>query len=367
MTSLTGFDRPRLEQSGQRVRSLHRYTRSGLISASLLFCSLHATAQTDSAAARALFAEGRSLMEAERFEEACPKLEESLRLDHGMGTQFNLAHCWDKLGRTASAWALFLDVAAAARAGNQPQREAAARERAKSLESKLSRLRIEVPGASPGTQVERDGQDVGKAAWGMAVPVDPGTHVIRVTAPGKTAWSTEIDVPATPRTLSVSVPTLSDAVASPASTEVGTTPTTQPPVEADVDAPRGGGLSGQTVAALVVGGVGLAAVATGSVFAIQSRSDNASALELCRTLDPETGREDCASDGEKSRHTALVNDAERGRLIGFIGFGVGGAALVTAVVLLATADGDSDSPRGAFEVTPLWAGGVRGAAISGSF
>ncbi len=305
-------------------------------------------------------------MEAERFDEACPKFEESLRIDHGMGTQFNLAHCWDKLGRTASAWALFLDVAAAARAGNQPQREAAARERAKVLESKLSRLRIEVPGASPGTKVERDGQDVGKAAWGMAVPVDPGKHVVRVSAPGKTSWSTEIDVPGTPRTLSVAVPTLSDA-APPPSSEVGTTPTSQPPVEADVEAPRGRGLSGQTVAALVVGGVGLAAVATGSIFAIQSRADNASALELCRTLDPTSGEEDCVSDDEKRLHTQLVEDAERSRLIGFVGFGVGGAALITAVVLFATADSDSDRPQSGLQVTPLWLGGVQGAAISGSF
>src|SRR5687767_6169905 len=108
-----------------------------------------AHAQTDSAAARALFSEGRELMEKDRFEEACPKLEESLRLDHGMGTQFNLAHCWDKLGRTASAWALFLDVAAAARASNQPQRETAARERAKALEPKLTRMRIEVTQVVP--------------------------------------------------------------------------------------------------------------------------------------------------------------------------------------------------------------------------
>ena len=65
-----------------------------------------AQAQSDSAAARALFAEGRNLMADERYAEACPKFEESLRLDHGMGTQFNLAHCWEKLGRTASAWSM---------------------------------------------------------------------------------------------------------------------------------------------------------------------------------------------------------------------------------------------------------------------
>src|SRR4051794_25809493 len=71
-----------------------------------------ASAQSESAAARALFAEARKLMAAERYDEACPKFEESLRLDQGIGTQFNLAHCWEKQGRTASAWGMFLDVAA---------------------------------------------------------------------------------------------------------------------------------------------------------------------------------------------------------------------------------------------------------------
>ena len=80
--------------------------RGAGISAGILCCALSATPaaaqSSDSAAARALFTEGRTLMEAERFDEACPKLEESLRLDQGIGTQFNLAHCWEKQGRTAS-------------------------------------------------------------------------------------------------------------------------------------------------------------------------------------------------------------------------------------------------------------------------
>jgi hypothetical protein len=344
-----------------------RFVSAGLLCWGLFGSVEQARAQSDSAAARALFAEGRSLMESERYDEACPKFEESLRLDHGMGTQFNLAHCWDKVGRTASAWALFLDVAAAARAGNQPQREAAARERAKALEPKLARLRIEVTDAAPETKVERDGQDVGKAAWGTGVPVDPGKHVVRVTAPGKKAWSDEIDVPAAPRTVTVSVPALGDALL--ATSEPEATPThLPPPVEADVETPRnGGGSSGQKVAALVVGGVGLAAAATGTIFVLQSRSDNAAALDLCRTPTEVPGEERCRDLDEQHRHTELVNDAQRGRLIGLVGLGVGGAALITAVVLYVTADGDPPAREAGLEVTPLWAGGMGGAAITGRF
>jgi hypothetical protein len=347
-----------------------RFVHVGLIGG--LFCSFggRASAQSDSAAARALFGEARGLMEQENFAEACPKFEESLRLDHGMGTQFNLAHCWEKLGRTASAWALFLDVAAAARAANQPERETAARERAKLLEAKMARLRIEVPEPSRDMKIERDGQDVGKAAWGTAMPVDPGKHVITVSAPGKKEWTDEVEVPAANRTLSVKVPALVDTPPPQPVTDVSDPSSAPAPVEAGVDASRrDGGTNGQTVAALVVGGVGLAAIATGTVFAIQSRQDNSAALELCR--EPALGEngemiEVCPNPSEETRWKGLVSDAKRNRTIGFVGIGVGTAALVTAIVLIVTKDGGSGSSESALEVTPMW-GDIQGAALSGRF
>ncbi len=305
-------------------------------------------------------------MEAERFEEACPKFEESLRLDPGMGTQFNLAHCWEKVGRTASAWALFLDVAAAARAVNQPQREAAARERAKALEPNLARLRIDVPEASSEMKISRDEQDVGRAAWGTAMPVDPGKHVITVSAPGKKDWTEEVDVPAAARTLTVKVPALADAPPPEPVTEVSDGASGSAPVEADVDVSQGGGSNGQTIAAYVVGGVGLAAAATGTVFLIKSRSDNSAAKKLCHEPDPNNpGGEACGTPDEKEAWQGHIDDAEQNQMIGFIGIGLGGAALVTSVILFVTAD--SGSGDSAFQLAPLWANDVHGATLSGRF
>jgi hypothetical protein len=349
-------------EGGGSIRALS----AALLCGALLGSVAEAQAQTDSAAARALFAEGRSLMDDERYAEACPKFEESLRLDHGMGTQFNLAHCWEKVGRTASAWALFLDVAAAARASNQPKREAVARERAAVLEPKLTRLRIQVSDPAPDTKVERDGHDVGKAAWGTGVPVDPGTHVVRVTAPGKNAWSDDVNVPASSRTFTVAVPALEDVAIEQPPAEPEPIPTRSAPVEADVTS-RVGGSNGQKVTAWVVGGVGLAAAAVGTIFAIESRSDNSAALELCHESTAVPGDETCPDPAEQERHGKLIEDAKRERLIGFVGIGAGGAALLTAVILYATADGDSHASEAAFDIAPLWANGVQGAAISGHF
>src|SRR5688572_17830814 len=96
----------------RRAKSAARSLVATAALAALLNGSLVRPAQaqssSDSATARALFAEGRKLMGEKKYEDACPKFEESLRLDHGMGTQFNLAFCWEQLGRTASAWATFL-------------------------------------------------------------------------------------------------------------------------------------------------------------------------------------------------------------------------------------------------------------------
>ena len=72
------------------------------------------------AAAEALFERGRELMAQRRVKEACPLFEESQRLDAGIGTQFNLAACYEAAGRFASAYTLFLEVAEAARARIRP-------------------------------------------------------------------------------------------------------------------------------------------------------------------------------------------------------------------------------------------------------
>src|SRR5215471_17101917 len=124
----------------------------------------------DEAAARALFAEGRKLVAGGEYEAACPKFEESFRLDPGIGTGFNLADCWEHVGRTASAWARFLGVAAAAKALGQTERERVARERAAALEPQLSRLTVSVAAQDDGLAVQRDDVALGPASWGLALP-----------------------------------------------------------------------------------------------------------------------------------------------------------------------------------------------------
>jgi hypothetical protein len=78
--------------SASKSASVRCVLLASITALAVLLAGAPARAQS-STSARVLFREARTLMDKGRFEEACPKLEESLRLDHGMGTQFNLAHC----------------------------------------------------------------------------------------------------------------------------------------------------------------------------------------------------------------------------------------------------------------------------------
>ncbi|MBM4364335.1 MAG: hypothetical protein FJ104_16770, partial [Deltaproteobacteria bacterium] len=63
----------------------------------------------------------------------------------------------------------------------------------------------------PGVVVKRDGIVVGQAAWGAAAPVDPGEHVVEVTAPGKKPWSATVKVGPDADSQALQVPALEDA------------------------------------------------------------------------------------------------------------------------------------------------------------
>ncbi|MEY2936726.1 MAG: hypothetical protein RL033_7475 [Pseudomonadota bacterium] len=166
----------------------------------------------EAAAAQALFEQGRALMAKGKAEEACSKFEESQRLEPAIGTEFNLASCYEKIDRLASAYALFMKVAATARSSQQKQREEVARERAEALRPQLTTLTIEVPEANRGMlRVERDGNEVGEAQWGFPVPVDPGPHRVRAFGGAIGEWTREVVVPSDGGVHRVVIPEAADA------------------------------------------------------------------------------------------------------------------------------------------------------------
>jgi hypothetical protein len=333
-----------------------------------LSLSGRASAQSSTAQARALFKEARALMDHERYEKACPKLEESLRLDYGMGTQFNLAHCWEKLGRTASAWGMFLDVAAAASREGQAKRESAARERAAALEPKLTRLRIEVPAPVDGLTVTRSGEEVGQAAWGEAMPVDPGSQHIEASAPGKKPWSKDIDVVGVGKTASVRVPALEDVQPPPPEPEPVVQ--TEPPMQGvGEDRASGGGMSGGRLAGtLLLAGVGAGGVVTGTLFGLKTSSETNKARQLCDGGPDGTTCDSADPDGEAAELYDHRDKAKQARTVSYVAFGAGGAALIGSALLWLTAPSRArDASSTGLQMKPTLAPGLASLSIRGTF
>jgi hypothetical protein len=238
-----------------------------------------AQSTSDSAAAEALYEQGKTLMAQGKSAEACPKFEESQRLDPGTGTLLNLALCYEQTKRLASAWSKYLEAASsAATSGNAP-REKEARKQADRLRPRLSYVVVRVDeGAksTPGLEVRRDGQLVGGAQWGAAIPADEGEHEVTASAPGRAAWRERVVVKGEGSTTSVTVPALAEG------------PTTTPaPVAAAADetpdaaSTSKSGLGTQRVLALVAGGVGVVGVGVGTVFGLQAKSRHDEAEKYC--------------------------------------------------------------------------------------
>ncbi|HLK39114.1 MAG TPA: hypothetical protein VKU41_20270, partial [Polyangiaceae bacterium] len=143
--------------------------------------------------AEALFRSGRSLMAQGDLPAACAKFAESHRIDPKLGTLMNLALCHEKSGRTASAWAEYLQAGSLAERAGQSDRARVAREHAAGLEPKLLHVVIDADAKSDAA-VTLDDQPIGPAAYRTALPVDPGDHVLRATAPGKAPWELSIHV-----------------------------------------------------------------------------------------------------------------------------------------------------------------------------
>src|SRR5262245_31495840 len=146
--------------------------------------------------AEAFFQDGRRLLDEGKVAEACAKFGESQRIAPALGTLLNLAVCHEKQGKLASAWAEFTAVATqAARAGDADRKRFAA-ERLREIEPRVPKLVVSAEGVTPGMQIKLDGTSMGEGALGSSIPIDPGEHLIEVTAPDREPWSKTLQVAA---------------------------------------------------------------------------------------------------------------------------------------------------------------------------
>jgi hypothetical protein len=155
-----------------------------------------AEAAGEAAAAETLFHDGLKLVQQGRFKEACGKFEASHRQDPTWSALIQMGDCYQKLGRTASAWAAYREASDFAHNRGDRAREKFANLRSAPLEPRLARLVIVVDadGDVRDYEVRRDGQRVDPGILGTPIPVDPGEYEIDARGPDVHDWHSKVRV-----------------------------------------------------------------------------------------------------------------------------------------------------------------------------
>jgi hypothetical protein len=254
--------------------------------------------------------------------EACRELETRIVREPEPVLRLALAECYAQLGRTASAWAQFREAAATAREAGQPELQAQAHARAKALEPELSYMTVST-WKSQRVLVTSDDSPLDESVLGSAIALDPGRHLIAASAPGKRGWSKTIELGAHGDHITVSVPVLPDDIDL-LHNELQAAPIASDPPDTS-EASDGGSV--QRTLGLVAGAIGIAGVATGTVFGVKAASDWSDAKAQCNPYPY------CGSEGAR-----LAHEANTSAWVSNISFVAGIAGLTGGALLWFTAD-----------------------------
>ncbi len=269
--------------------------------------TLHAQTPAEAERAKQLFSEGSSLALEGKFAEACPKLEESQRLDRGLGTLYNLALCHEKIGRLGSAFRGMRAVARLARETRKAPREEAAQKKMEELRSRVSHLAITV--VDPDTTVKVDGEIAERDSWSFYA-LDAGPHVIEASAPSKQSAriSITIDAPA-------GGPGIEEKIAIPALAKA----------KGEIRVVTKETANTRRTAGFVVGGIGLAGVAAAAVTGIVILNDKAIGDDRCQPTCSDASARSAVATGKT---LIPINYAAFG--VAILGVGIGSYLVLTS-------------------------------------
>lgn len=315
-----------------RFGGVHRAClASWAMAAILLPRSVWAVPPDQEQRAQALFEDGRRLFAAGRYTEACPLFAESQRLDPGGGTLLNLAACHEESeGMTTVAWSEFRDAREQARRSGRSDRVDFAALHMARLESRIVLLTVVASAPdTPGLEIVVDDAPLEPAAWGVARPLEPGTHTVAARARGKMPWSMRLAMTGgTNRTVAV---TLVDA---------------QAPVPSPGLAERP---SLRRTAGVATVGAGLGALAVGTAFGLLAISSWSDRNAHC----PNGACDEAAVvSGRRASNEARVADVAFP--IGIVGVAVGAYLLLSAESHRAAPTGPPRAGRARSEFSEAW-------------
>ncbi|HEX4448118.1 MAG TPA: hypothetical protein VH044_15320 [Polyangiaceae bacterium] len=318
----------------------------------------------DAARADASFKEGKRLLQRGNMAEACAHFAESKRLAPAIGVTLYLADCYQRLGKTASAWTEFHSAETLARAKGD-NRADLARSRARALEAALETvtIRVDTTKDHASLEIDLDGRAVPRESWGTAVPVDPGEHVILARA-GQTKREFDVHVDAESPAATVRIEGVDDAPPAPPAPQADAdSAPAQPSAASEPAAPSDGradthGESGldptRLWTSIGLAGAGLVGVGLGTAYGFKAKSDrDASNAGLCD-----------AADHCNARGLSLRSDAIRDAWVSTIAFSAAAVALGASAVV-AFALPHKSTTTAVVSATPIPGGGA--ATLQGTF
>lgn len=160
--------------------------------------------EEDAAKAEKIFEEAQKLKQEGKSAEACKKYEESLRYNrNAVGTLLNVALCNEESGKVASALKYFTLARDLAREHNLNEHRKAADEHIGKLTPQVPHLGIAFAEIASDMKLVIDDEAI-PVEKASDIAVDPGTHHIVVSAPGRVAYEANVTIePGKPATITV--------------------------------------------------------------------------------------------------------------------------------------------------------------------
>jgi len=153
-----------------------------------------------------LFQEGLELMRADQCPNAIERFSESQQLDPSAATLLNMANCYAHLGKTATAWQVFVKGAQSATQEDNSELLGQANIALAKLDPVLTRIRIVTPVTDSARTILVNGTPVRDD--GRPIPVDPGETRVEASAPGREPWRTMLQAVGEGAVFVVNVPQL---------------------------------------------------------------------------------------------------------------------------------------------------------------
>lgn len=253
------------------------------------------------------FVKGRDLFGANKFEPALAEFNASYDIVASPNARLYIARCHRELGHLTIAYSELTRTLAEAKAlaKDDPKyektAESAQTERT-DLETKLGFVDLSISHTAPNTVVKVGGDVVARDAWSGPVPVTPGTVDVVVESEGKAPIVQSVQL-APGEHKPVPVDAGADAPA--------------PPVVAQVEAPPPKKVPLRTIA-YVAGGVGVAGLATFTIFGLLSNSTYDGLKSDCPNNACPASKSDDISKGKTQQTIANI-----GLVVGAVGVAAG--------------------------------------------